>query len=111
MDLQLIRALYYDDWIGETLDFMLKDGRYYSGELAAWYSDGTLVLDNLKIYRSDEYDDADEPIADVEMDYVLINGDEIRYVVSSSVAFIEKGERVHKKQEKYIGKSREATTR
>ncbi len=83
---------------------MLKDGRYYSGELAAWYSDGKCVLDNLKIYRSDEYDDADEPVADVEMDYALINGDEIRYIVSSSVAFIEKGERVHKKQEKYIRK-------
>ncbi|MGZ4948844.1 MAG: hypothetical protein ACXV5D_07355 [Halobacteriota archaeon] len=44
MDLQTLRQQYYDDWVGNDLEFKGTDGYLYHGFLADWLEDGSFVF-------------------------------------------------------------------
>ncbi|MGZ4919527.1 MAG: hypothetical protein ACXV5P_03165 [Halobacteriota archaeon] len=53
MYLQALRQQYYDDWVGDDLEFKGVDGYLYHGFLADWLEDGSLVFRSLTVISLD----------------------------------------------------------
>ncbi len=83
MDLQALRQQYYDDWVGNDLEFKGVDGYLYHGFLADWLEDGSLVFRSLTVITLDE-DGEHHPIDSWgESFWLVINGDFIAYLISN----------------------------
>ncbi len=83
MDLQALRQEYYDDWVGNDLEFKGVDGYLYHGFLADWLEDGSLVFRSLTAI-SLAADGERRPIDSWgESFWLVVNGDFIAYLISN----------------------------
>lgn len=83
MDLQALRQQYYDDWVGNDLEFKGIDGYLYHGFLADWLEDGSLVFRSLTIISLDT-DGVRHPLDSWgESFWLVINSHFIAYLIST----------------------------
>ncbi len=81
MDLQALRQQYYDDWVGNDLEFKGIDGYLYHGFLVDWLEDGSLIFRSLTTINLDT-DGVRRPVDSWgESFWLVINSHFIAYLI------------------------------
>ncbi len=81
MDLQALREQYYEDWVGNDLEFKGVDGYLYHGFLADWLEDGSLVFRSLAIISLDSNGARHQFDSWGESFWLVINSHFIAYLI------------------------------
>ena len=83
MDLKTLREQYYDDWVGDDLEFKGTDGYLYHGFLADWLEDGSFVFRSLTTISLDSNGVRHPLDSWGESFWLVINSHFIAYLIST----------------------------
>jgi hypothetical protein len=83
MDLKELREQYYDQWVGNDLEFKGTDGYLYHGFLSDWLEDGSLVFNSLTTISVDMNGAQQKLDSWGESFWLIINSDSIAYIIST----------------------------
>ncbi len=83
MDLKELREEYYDEWVGNDLEFKGLDGYLYHGFLSDWLEDGSLVFNSLTTISLGDNGEQQELNSWGESFWLVINSASIAYIIST----------------------------
>ncbi len=83
MDLQALRQQYYEEWVGDDLEFKGVDGYLYHGLLSDWLDDGSLVFRSLTVISLDTDGVRHQVDSWGESFWLVIKSDFIAYLISN----------------------------
>jgi hypothetical protein len=84
VDLKELREQYYDEWVGNDLEFKGLDGYLYHGFLSDWLEDGSFVFNSLTTISLGDNGVHQELNSWGESFWLVINSDFIGYLVLTS---------------------------
>ena len=83
MDLKELREQYYDEWVGNGLEFKGLDGYLYHGFLSDWLEDGSLVFNSLTCIILGDNGIRQEACSWGESFWLLVNSASIAFIIST----------------------------
>jgi hypothetical protein len=83
MDLKELREQYYNEWVGNDLEFKGLDGYLYHGFLSDWLEDGSLVFNSLTTISLGDNGAQQELNSWGESFWLVINSAAIAYIIST----------------------------
>ena len=83
-DLKELREQYYDEWVGDDLEFKGTDGYLYHGFLSDWLEDGSLVFNSLAVISFGNNGVQQKLNSWGESFWLIINSDFIAYLISTN---------------------------
>jgi len=84
MDLKELREEYYDEWVGNDLEFKGLDGYLYHGFLSDWLEDGSLVFNSLTTISIGTNGEQQELNSWGESFWLIINSASIAYIIATN---------------------------
>jgi hypothetical protein len=83
MDLKELREEYYNEWVGDDLEFKGLDGYLYHGFLSDWLEDGSFVFNSLTTISLADSGAQQELNTWGELFWLIINSAFIAYIIST----------------------------